>query len=183
MDHGRYLIFLIFLEQADAKHVGALGIDPVEFEPVAYVFKWNDRSKRTECLAMLNPAVKYFLAIRPSRVAENATLPECPGTEFGSSLKPPDNFSLYQKIGGFGNDVFRLQDLSSRRFRYRLSRRRSRVTSPDSIMKQSLAGVLLAEVPEAIVCGANGRTTVFRGRYDVNVFEFRLANDPLIGHA
>src|ERR1051325_4676814 len=50
-------------------------------------------------------------------------------------------------------------------------------------MKQSLAGVLLAEVPEAIVCGANGRTAVFRGRYDVNVFEFRLANDPLIGHA
>src|SRR6185436_13006460 len=80
MDHGRHLIFLIFLEQADAKHVCALGIDPVEFKPVAYVFKRNDRSKRTECLAMLNPAVEYFLAIRPSRVAENAALPECPGT-------------------------------------------------------------------------------------------------------
>src|SRR5687768_2078608 len=173
MDHGRYQIFLVFLEQADAKHVSALGIDPVQLEPVAYVLKWNDRSKRTECLAMLDPAVEHFLAIRTTGIAENAALPEGPRTEFGSSLEPSDNFSLHQKFGGFGNDVFRLHDLSSRRFRDCLPRHRARITSPDSIMKQSLASVLSAQLPKTIICGANCRTTVFRRRYDVNVLEDR----------
>src|SRR5207244_1863276 len=71
----------------DQQHVGTIHI---EIEPLVDVLPQYRRSKRTKALPIFHFEIKNSLHRWAAGVGENRTRPECPRTEFHSTLKPAD---------------------------------------------------------------------------------------------
>ena len=54
---------------------------------------------------MLHPRVEEVLHLGIPRIGEDAAIAERARTEFGATLKPSDDLTLRQHLGGFGADV------------------------------------------------------------------------------
>ena len=64
------------------------------FEIIPDSLGQDRRRKRTERLAVLDPAIQYILHLGPARIDDDAAVSQRPRPKFHPSLKPTHDFSV-----------------------------------------------------------------------------------------
>src|SRR5262245_9719477 len=78
----------------------------IAFKVNTGVFLQDRRGKRTKVLSELDIRVNKITHFRLSRIGQNASMPERPGTELSAVLEPPYNLAIRKQLSRFNDIIF-----------------------------------------------------------------------------